>query len=640
MSADYTPSMHNYKNMGHFKIWCQKVLPLVYDDSLSYYEVLCKVIQYINDTTDNVDGLYEDMQDLYSAYNLLQTYVNNYFDNLNVQTEINNKLDAMVLDGTMDELLSPIVGRQIGGVVAEQIDDVVGTQIGAVVANQLPAEVTAQLPDIAAQAASTEVGSWLETHIDPDTGYVIDDTLTVSDAAADAKTVGDKVTAIKSALSDLMTVIENVAFESFTSRQTEQPTTTFNGFASRYSYNGTFKKVIVYGAYSGDSSTSQVTFSIYDDTFTNIIATKTLTVSHTPQYHGVTVEFDSPITMNGNFYIAVLSDGYFKCKNVRSAYCTADASYSNKFSRVSPSGWNSMASGNEKDYSLDIILYSYSEELLTKPTNVIYIGSDYYCDYATVQEALNTIADDSASKQYVFYIMPGEYDSFSMYYTDASRTVPFGRVRYISLIGLDKTKTIFKNNKGNYRLSPCEIWTNGVIKDISFITKTDNDNYDPYSGYNYAYAVHSDFGTCVTEYDNCYFYSNAGPSVGIGTWHNEYLTFKNCTFENDTDGTYGASSLGAFYCHTQTTAPDNDRTNQNLTVENCVGKMNNKPIGMKLSKISGYTGGTFFYTFVNSGFFGKSSGHMVPYADITDPDNELLTEMCFNNVPSTLNTVS
>ena len=71
MSADFTPSMHNYKNMGHFKMWCQKVLPLVYDDSLSYYEVLCKVIQYINDTTDNVDGLYEDMQDLYSAYNLL-----------------------------------------------------------------------------------------------------------------------------------------------------------------------------------------------------------------------------------------------------------------------------------------------------------------------------------------------------------------------------------------------------------------------------------------------------------------------------------------------------------------------------------------------------------------------------------------
>ena len=31
----------------HF--WCQKVLPLVYDESLSYYEVLCKVREKLNE---------------------------------------------------------------------------------------------------------------------------------------------------------------------------------------------------------------------------------------------------------------------------------------------------------------------------------------------------------------------------------------------------------------------------------------------------------------------------------------------------------------------------------------------------------------------------------------------------------------
>lgn len=34
--------------MKTFRFWCNKVLPLVYDDSLSYYEVLCKVVDYIN----------------------------------------------------------------------------------------------------------------------------------------------------------------------------------------------------------------------------------------------------------------------------------------------------------------------------------------------------------------------------------------------------------------------------------------------------------------------------------------------------------------------------------------------------------------------------------------------------------------
>ena len=37
---------------GHIKYWCYKVLPLVYDDSLSYYEVLCKVTEYINALID------------------------------------------------------------------------------------------------------------------------------------------------------------------------------------------------------------------------------------------------------------------------------------------------------------------------------------------------------------------------------------------------------------------------------------------------------------------------------------------------------------------------------------------------------------------------------------------------------------
>lgn len=47
--------------LNNFKFWCQKVLPLVYDESISYYETLCKVadslnkcIDQINDNTDNI----------------------------------------------------------------------------------------------------------------------------------------------------------------------------------------------------------------------------------------------------------------------------------------------------------------------------------------------------------------------------------------------------------------------------------------------------------------------------------------------------------------------------------------------------------------------------------------------------------
>lgn len=39
-----------------FKFWCQKVLPLVYDDSLSYYEVLNKLTNKINEMIEYING--------------------------------------------------------------------------------------------------------------------------------------------------------------------------------------------------------------------------------------------------------------------------------------------------------------------------------------------------------------------------------------------------------------------------------------------------------------------------------------------------------------------------------------------------------------------------------------------------------
>ena len=47
------------------------------------------------------------------------------------------------------------------------------------------------------------VTDWLDENVVQETGYVIDKTLLVEDAAADAKTVGDKIADVKSAISDL-----------------------------------------------------------------------------------------------------------------------------------------------------------------------------------------------------------------------------------------------------------------------------------------------------------------------------------------------------------------------------------------------------------------------------------------------------
>lgn len=106
MPADFTPTLEGYTGQGAFKFWCQKVLPLVYDDSLSYYELLNKVVDYLNNTIKDVSALENNTNEIYRAYLRLQEYVNLYFERLDVQTEIDNKLDQMVEDGTFDQIIN------------------------------------------------------------------------------------------------------------------------------------------------------------------------------------------------------------------------------------------------------------------------------------------------------------------------------------------------------------------------------------------------------------------------------------------------------------------------------------------------------------------------------------------------------
>jgi hypothetical protein len=43
--------------IDNLRYWCNKILPLVYDDSLSYYEVLCKTRAKLNEVIDSTNGL-------------------------------------------------------------------------------------------------------------------------------------------------------------------------------------------------------------------------------------------------------------------------------------------------------------------------------------------------------------------------------------------------------------------------------------------------------------------------------------------------------------------------------------------------------------------------------------------------------
>lgn len=88
MYANFTPELGVRINPTNFRFWCQKVLPLVYDDSLSYYELLCKVVNYLNSVIADVATLGGDVDNLLTAYKQLQDFVNTYFDNLDIKQEL------------------------------------------------------------------------------------------------------------------------------------------------------------------------------------------------------------------------------------------------------------------------------------------------------------------------------------------------------------------------------------------------------------------------------------------------------------------------------------------------------------------------------------------------------------------------
>lgn len=79
--------MIDYHNLEHFRFWCQKILPLVYDDSLSYYEILCKVVDYINKLIDDDKAIIDNVNELKKQLDIVQKWIDN-FDTTFIQKQV------------------------------------------------------------------------------------------------------------------------------------------------------------------------------------------------------------------------------------------------------------------------------------------------------------------------------------------------------------------------------------------------------------------------------------------------------------------------------------------------------------------------------------------------------------------------
>lgn len=107
------------------------------------------VLQKVKEWGQMVEDNNTRFESLEQANEDFKAYVTNYIENLDYQTAIDDKLDRMFESGVLGEYLQPYV--------------------------------------------SPVVTTWLDEHITEPTGVVIDTSLTVAGACADAKVVGDKL---------------------------------------------------------------------------------------------------------------------------------------------------------------------------------------------------------------------------------------------------------------------------------------------------------------------------------------------------------------------------------------------------------------------------------------------------------------
>ena len=91
----------NIKTITPFKCMCMTIgnLPTSYFESMSYYECLTYLVKFLEreviPTVNNNSEVVKELQD----------YMEHYFDDLNIQEQINNKLEEMATSGELVEII-------------------------------------------------------------------------------------------------------------------------------------------------------------------------------------------------------------------------------------------------------------------------------------------------------------------------------------------------------------------------------------------------------------------------------------------------------------------------------------------------------------------------------------------------------
>ncbi len=206
--------------------YVQKVLPLVYDESLSYYELLCKVLNKLNDTIKEVNDQGDDIAQLKAEMAEVKYWIDHFdvegfarLTGADFLGDVTTTGSMSAAQGFTGNLTGNVVGDVLGNLTGDVTGDVTGDLTGNVVGN-VRGNVTGTLTgsvngdvngnvrgnvtgNVAGNVNGTLTGDSRGTHYGGVVGNVTGDVTGNADTATQLETARSLVVDLESTVSDL-----------------------------------------------------------------------------------------------------------------------------------------------------------------------------------------------------------------------------------------------------------------------------------------------------------------------------------------------------------------------------------------------------------------------------------------------------
>lgn len=396
------------------------------------------------------------------------------------------------------------------------------------------------LNSVTPAAINESVSNYLEENL---TDPPIDPSLSISNAAADAKVTGDKITELKTEVDLLFS--ETTTHELLT--ETTPLGTYGNSVTNNYLWimkdnpipRGSFGNVGVLTSNIGGTyhfctlkKNSETNYTIIDD--------------YTGNSNSVKVDTYTVFAENSDVYIGLYStDGSL-------VFSSANTGNNDGIARAEYQTFISGGGTAEVTVMTAMLNFGYSLVVSTPNTGdiaypVCIVDKNRHGDYTTIQEAIDNTEDNST-----ILIMPGTY---------FEQVKMWGKNRH--LVGLSKENTIIASTSRYYNNEPLQA-NIGSVTNLTFIagyglTPIDDDTSST------SYAIHVEYANS-TPYEfiveNCNVISNVAPAIGMGVRYNQTVKVKNSYLETKAKNMYSSVyqnyfNVGGIFVH-------NDASGSNL----------------------------------------------------------------------------